>query len=74
MASAGMSTEAFENFYFDVCTMDYCKMRGRWRRSSAHSAPTRQLKSLHDLTFSIKASRCAVRGLRNIPDASFRVR
>ena len=24
--SAGMSTEAFENLYFDVCTMDYAKM------------------------------------------------
>src|SRR4051794_23113309 len=24
--SAGMSTEAFENLYFDVCTMDYKKM------------------------------------------------
>ena len=24
--AAGMSTEAFENLYFDVCTMDYCKM------------------------------------------------
>ena len=24
--SAGMSTEAFENLYFDVCTMDYPKM------------------------------------------------
>src|ERR1041384_3628641 len=23
---AGMSTEAFENLYFDVCTMDYAKM------------------------------------------------
>lgn len=23
---AGMSTEAFENFYFDVCTLDYAKM------------------------------------------------
>ena len=24
--AAGMSTEAFENLYFDVCTMDYRKM------------------------------------------------
>ena len=23
---AGMSTEAFEDFYFDVCTLDYAKM------------------------------------------------
>ena len=27
--AAGMSTEAFENLYFDVCTMDYA----RWRRA-----------------------------------------
>lgn len=25
--SANMSTEAFENFYFDVCTLDYSKMK-----------------------------------------------
>lgn len=25
---AGMSTKAFEDFYFDVCTMDYAKMAG----------------------------------------------
>ena len=24
--AAGMSTEAFENLYFDVCTMDYRRM------------------------------------------------
>src|SRR6185436_20905567 len=24
--AAGMSTEGFENFYFDVCTMDYPRM------------------------------------------------
>ena len=24
---AQMSTEAFEKFYFDVCTMDYSKMQ-----------------------------------------------
>jgi aminopeptidase len=24
--AAGMSTEAFEKLYFDVCTMDYAKM------------------------------------------------
>jgi aminopeptidase len=24
--AAGMSTEAFEDFYFDVCTMDYARM------------------------------------------------
>jgi len=24
--AAGMSTEAFENLYFDVCTMNYAKM------------------------------------------------
>ena len=30
--AAGMSTEAFENLYFDVCTMDYAKMGRRWCR------------------------------------------
>jgi len=34
--AAGMSTEAFENLYFDVCTMDYAKMGRamvRWKNS-----------------------------------------
>ncbi|MGA2281255.1 MAG: aminopeptidase [Verrucomicrobiota bacterium] len=70
--AAGMSTEAFENLYFDVCTMNYAKMaramvpleRRMKRADRVH------LKSPGtDLTFSIKgigAKMC--RGDRNIPD------
>ena len=70
--AAGMSTEAFEDLYFDVCTMDYAKMaramvpleRRMKRADRVH------LKSPGtDLTFSIKgigAKMC--KGDRNIPD------
>jgi aminopeptidase len=70
--AAGMSTEAFENLYFNVCTMDYRRMaramvpleRRMKRADRVH------LKSPGtDLTFSIKnigAKMC--RGDRNIPD------
>ncbi|MCK6456558.1 MAG: aminopeptidase [Phycisphaerae bacterium] len=70
---AQMSTEAFENFYFDVCTMDYARM-GR-----AMTALQRRMESTDvvrikgprdtDLTFSIKgipAIPCD--GKLNIPD------
>ncbi|HEX5221592.1 MAG TPA: aminopeptidase [Verrucomicrobiae bacterium] len=70
--SAGMSTEAFENLYFDVCTMDYRKMARAmvplWKRMK--KADRVHLKSPGtDLTFSIKnigAKMCE--GLLNIPD------
>ena len=70
--AAGMSTEAFEDLYFDVCTMDYAKMaramvpleRRMKRADKVHlKAPGT------DLTFSIKgigAKMC--KGDRNIPD------
>jgi aminopeptidase len=70
--AAGMSTEAFENFYFDVCTMDYRKMaramlplhRRMLKADRVH------LKSPGtDLTFSIKgigAKTCE--GKLNVPD------
>ncbi len=70
--AAGMSTEAFENLYFDVCTMDYAEMaramvpleRRMKRADRVHlKAPGT------DLTFSVKgigAKMC--RGDRNIPD------
>jgi aminopeptidase len=70
--AAGMSTEAFENLYFDVCTMDYAKMaramvpleRRMKRADKVHlKAPGTDLK------FSIKgigAKMC--KGDRNIPD------
>ena len=69
---AGMSTEAFENFYFKVCTFDY-------RRYGPGMAALEDLMNKTDrvqikgpgtdLTFSIKgigAEACG--GLRNIPD------
>ncbi|MFO1475687.1 MAG: aminopeptidase [Verrucomicrobiota bacterium] len=70
--AAGMSTEAFENLYFDVCTMNYRKMakamipleRRMKRADHVHlKAPGTDLK------FSIKgigAKMC--KGDRNIPD------
>jgi aminopeptidase len=70
--AAGMSTEAFENLYFDVCTMNY-------RRMAKAMVPLEKLlkrtnrveiKGLGtDLAFSIKgigAKMC--KGDRNIPD------
>src|SRR5688572_10809056 len=70
--SAGMSTEAFENLYFDVCTMNYPKMAKAMvpleRRMKR--ADRVQLKGPGtDLRFSIKnigAKMC--KGDRNIPD------
>ncbi len=70
--AANMSTEAFEDFYFAVCTMDYRKLaramtplERRMRRTDRV-----QLKGPGtDLTFSLKgigAKPC--NGLRNIPD------
>jgi aminopeptidase len=70
--AAGMSTEAFENLYFDVCTMDYPRM------AKAMGPLEKRMKKadrVHlkgpgtDLTFSIKgigAKMC--KGDRNIPD------
>ena len=69
---ANMSTDAFENFYFDVCTLDYKKM------SNAMDALVRRMEQTDsvrikgpgtDLSFSIKGIpvvKCA--GERNIPD------
>ncbi len=70
--AANMSTEAFENFYFDVCTMDYRKMAKAMipLYNRMKSADQVQIKSPGtDLTFSIKglgAKMCE--GLLNIPD------
>jgi aminopeptidase len=69
---AGMSTEAFENLYFDVCTMDYRKMA---RAMVPLERRMRKADRVHikgpgtDLKFSIKgigAKMC--KGDRNIPD------
>jgi aminopeptidase len=70
--AAGMSTEAFENLYFDVCTMDYAKMA---RAMVPLERRMKKADRVHikspgtDLTFSIKgigAKMC--KGDRNIPD------
>ena len=70
--AAGMSTEAFENLYFDVCTMDYAKMARAMipLERRLKKADRVRLKSPGtDLAFSIKgigAKMC--KGDRNIPD------
>lgn len=70
--SAGMSTEAFEDLYFDVCTMNYRKMAKAMvpleqRMKKADAVHIKGPGS--DLRFSIKgigAKMC--KGDRNIPD------
>jgi aminopeptidase len=69
---AGMSTEAFEDFYFRVCTLDYARMvPGMDALKELMTATDRvHIKGPGtDLRFSIKgigAQPCG--GLRNIPD------
>jgi len=69
---ANMSTEAFENFYFDVCNLDYAKMDNAMTPLVNLMEKTDRVKIIGpgtDLTFSIKnipAIKCS--GLRNIPD------
>ncbi len=69
---AGMSTEAFEDFYFDVCTLDYSKMDKAMTPLVELMNRTDKVRIVAkdtDLTFSIKgipAIKCS--GLRNIPD------
>jgi aminopeptidase len=70
--AAGMSTEAFEDLYFRVCTLDYKKMAKAMEplRKRMAKADHVHIKSPGtDLRFSIKgigAVKCE--GLRNIPD------
>lgn len=70
--AASMSTDAFEEFYFNVCTLDYSKME-------AAAKPLVELMNrtdrVHlkgpgtDLTFSIKGiGSVSCHGKRNIPD------
>ena len=69
---AGMSTEAFEDYYFNVCNLDYSRMS---RAMDALKAVMNRTDKVHilgpgtDLTFSIKdipVIKCD--GLCNIPD------
>jgi aminopeptidase len=70
--AAGMSTEAFEDLYFAVCTMDYRKMAKAMiplQRRMKRADHVRIKGPGTELTFSIKgigATMC--RGDRNIPD------
>lgn len=70
--AAGMSTEAFENLFFEVCTMDYRKMAHAMKplERRMKTADKVHLKGPGtDLAFSIKgigAKMC--KGDRNIPD------
>jgi aminopeptidase len=70
--SANMSTEAFENFYFDVCTMNYPKMAKAMLPLQKRMNKTDRvhLKSPGtDLQFSIKGiGALLAEGKRNIPD------
>ncbi|MFX3633365.1 MAG: aminopeptidase [Candidatus Pristimantibacillus sp.] len=69
---AKMSTEAFEDFYFDVCNLDYAKMDQAMDPLQALMQRTDRVRIVSpgtDLTFSIKsigAKKCS--GHRNIPD------
>ena len=69
---AGMPTEKFEDFYFDVCNLDYSKMDKAMNALKALMDKTDKVRIVArdtDLTFSIKgigAIKCA--GEMNIPD------
>lgn len=70
---AGMSTEQFENFYFDVCNLDYSKMSEAEKPLKERMERTDQVRILgpkdNDLRFSIKGmSAIQCDGDRNIPD------
>jgi aminopeptidase len=69
---AGMSTEAFEDFYFDVCTLDYRKLLPGMKALKRLMEKTDrvQLKGPGtDLRFSIKGIPAVIcGGDRNIPD------
>jgi len=70
--AANMSTEAFENFYFDVCNLDYSKMdaaMGPLAELMKRTDKVRIVAPGTDLTFSIRnigAIKCS--GQNNIPD------
>jgi len=70
--AANMSTEAFEDFYFDVCTLDYRKMGRAMETLEKLMARTDEVRLKGpgtDLSFSIKGVGAkACKGDRNIPD------
>src|SRR5437879_9512630 len=69
---AGMSTEAFEDFYFAVCTLDYRKLQPGMKALKALMEKTDRVEVKGpgtDLRFSIKGIPAVIcGGDRNIPD------
>src|SRR5438874_10007581 len=69
---AGMSTQAFEDFYFEVCTLDYRKLQPGMKALKGLMEKTDRVEikdSGTDLRFSIKGiSSVICGGDRNIPD------
>src|SRR4026209_219541 len=69
---AGMSTEAFEDFFFDVCTLDYRKLQPGMKalKGLMERSDRVQIKGPGtDLNFSIKGIPAVIcGGDRNIPD------
>src|SRR5213595_7806 len=69
---AGMSTEAFEDFYFDVCTLDYRKLQPGMKALKGLMEKTDHVEIKApgtNLTFSIKGIAAVIcGGDRNIPD------
>ena len=69
---AGMSTEAFEDFFFEVCTLDYLKLQPGMKALKRLMEQTDrvQIKGPEtDLNFSIKGIPAVIcGGDRNIPD------
>ena len=69
---AGMSTEAFEDFYFDVCTLDYRKLQPGMKALKGLMEKTDQVEIKApgtELTFGIRGIPAVIcGGDRNIPD------
>jgi aminopeptidase len=70
---AGLSTEAFEDFYFDVCTLDYARMDAAVKPLAARMQRTDRVRLVGpgdtDLSFSIRdIPVIACTGENNIPD------
>jgi aminopeptidase len=69
---AGMSTEAFEDFYFEVCTLDYGKLQPGMKALKALMERTDRVEikgTGTDVRFSIKGIPAVIcGGDRNIPD------
>ena len=70
--SANMSTDAFEDFYFNVCTMDYAKMSQAMKPLKDHMEKTDRVRIVGpgtELIFSIKGiPAVGCDGKLNVPD------